>query len=62
MLGDVIVPRDPRDVVTPIDGVYDTPSTVADQLIWLRSAGFMATTAWLERDLAVLLGDLIGTR
>lgn len=62
VLGDVIIPSDPRDAVTPIDGVYDTPSTVADQLIWLRSAGFAATTAWLERDLAVLVGDLIGTR
>lgn len=56
--GDVIVPTDPGDIVTPIDGVYDTPSTVADQLLWLQAAGFVATTAWLERDLAVLVGDL----
>ena len=32
VLGDVIVPDNPHDVVTPIDGVYDTPSTVADQV------------------------------
>lgn len=58
VLGDVIVPDDPSDVVTPIDGVYDKPSTVADQLAWLRAAGFTATTTWLDRDLAVLVGDL----
>jgi len=62
VLGDLIVPRDPRDVVTPIDHVYDTPSTAADQLVWMRAAGLVATTAWLERDLAVLVGDLNGTR
>jgi tRNA (cmo5U34)-methyltransferase len=58
VLGDIIVPEDPRDVVTPIDGVYDQPSTVAEQLAWLRAAGFMAAVSWLEHDLAVLIGDL----
>ncbi len=58
VLGDLIVPDDRRDAVTPIDGVYDKPSTLAEQLAWLRAAGFVATTAWLERDLAVLVGDL----
>jgi tRNA (cmo5U34)-methyltransferase len=60
VLGDVIVPDDPSGVVTPIDGVYDKPSTVAEQLAWLQAAAFVATTAWLERDLAVLAGDLGG--
>lgn len=59
VLGDVIIPDDPGDVVTPIDGLYDKPSTVADQLAWLRAAGFGASTSWLERDLAVLVGDLV---
>ena len=27
VLGDVVIPDDPVDVVTPIDGVYDQPST-----------------------------------
>jgi tRNA (cmo5U34)-methyltransferase len=57
VLGDVVVPVDPGDVVTPIDGEYDQPSTVADQLEWLESAGFTASVAWLDRDLAVLVGD-----
>jgi tRNA (cmo5U34)-methyltransferase len=55
VLGDVVVPEDPADVLTPIDGVYDRPSTVADQLAWLRAAGLDARVAWAERDLAVLV-------
>jgi tRNA (cmo5U34)-methyltransferase len=58
VLGDVIIPDDSNDVITPIDGVYDKPSTVSDQLAWLRAAGFTATATWLERDLAVLVADL----
>ncbi|MGH8142822.1 MAG: methyltransferase domain-containing protein [Steroidobacteraceae bacterium] len=58
VLGDLIVPDDPRDVITAIDGVHDRPSTLAEQLAWLRVAGFVATTVWVESDLAVLVGDL----
>ena len=56
VLGDLVVPADPADVVTPIDGVYDTPSTAAEQLEWLREAGLAAHVAWSHRDLAVLVG------
>ena len=55
VLGDVVVPEDPADVVTPIDGVYDQPSTVAEQLGWLRRRGPRPRVAWSERDLAVLV-------
>ncbi|MEP6952775.1 MAG: class I SAM-dependent methyltransferase [Solirubrobacteraceae bacterium] len=55
VLGDVVVPEDPADVVTPIDGVYDQPSTVAEQLGWLRDAGLTPRVAWAEGDLAVLV-------
>ena len=58
VLGDLIVPEDRGDAVTPIDGVYDKPSTVPEQLAWLRDAGLVSATSWLERDLAVLVGDL----
>jgi tRNA (cmo5U34)-methyltransferase len=54
VLGDVVVPEDPADVVTPIDGVYDRPSTVHEQLGWLAAAGFDAELVWRDRDLAVL--------
>jgi tRNA (cmo5U34)-methyltransferase len=58
VLGDVIVPEDPADVVTPIDGVYDQPSRIEEQLSWLAAAGFDATVRWRHRDLAVLAATL----
>jgi tRNA (cmo5U34)-methyltransferase len=58
VLGDVVVPLEPADVVTPIDdGGYDKPDTVPDQLAWLAAAGFRARVHWSDRDLAVLVGD-----
>jgi tRNA (cmo5U34)-methyltransferase len=56
VVGDVVVPENPSDAVTPIDGEYDTPDTVADQLSWLADAGLRASVAWAHRDLAVLAG------
>lgn len=57
VLGDVVVPEDPADIVTPIDGEHDTPSPVADQLRWLGAAGLAARVAWQRRDLAVLVAE-----
>ncbi len=57
VIGDLVVPDDPADVVTAIDWEYDLPSSAAEQLAWLREAGFAARVAWSERDLAVLVGD-----
>lgn len=57
VLGDLIVPDDPNDVVTPIDRVYDQPSTLAEQQTWLRAARLSPSTLWVERDLAVLVAD-----
>jgi tRNA (cmo5U34)-methyltransferase len=56
VLGDVVVPDDPCDVVTPIDRDYDTPSSVAEQLSWLTAAGLDAELVWTSHDLAVLVG------
>ena len=53
VLGDVVVPERPEDAVIEIDGVYDVPSSVADQLSWLREAGFDADAAFVRADLAV---------
>ena len=52
VLGDVVVPERPEDAVIEIDGVYDTPSTVAEQLAWLRDAGFA------QADARMITGDL----
>jgi tRNA (cmo5U34)-methyltransferase len=54
VLGDVVVPDDPADVVTPIDDDYDTPSSIADQLGWLAAAGLEPRVHWTRHDLAVL--------
>jgi tRNA (cmo5U34)-methyltransferase len=58
VLGDVIVPDDPADAITPIDGVYDTPDRLDDQLAWLDAAGFTTQVTWHERDLAVVVGTV----
>jgi tRNA (cmo5U34)-methyltransferase len=60
VIGDVVVPGDPTDAVTPIDGDYDTPSSVPDQLAWLAAAGLRPRVAWQRRDLAVLVGEAPG--
>lgn len=54
VLADVVVPESEADVVTPIDGEFDLPDRVGDQLRWLRDAGLDAETAWSYKDLAVL--------
>jgi tRNA (cmo5U34)-methyltransferase len=53
VLGDVVVPERPEDAVIEIDGVYDVPSSVAEQLSWLREAGFDADATSVRADLAV---------
>jgi tRNA (cmo5U34)-methyltransferase len=55
VLGDLVVPDDPADVVTPIDGVYDRPSSIDDQFRWLAAAGLAAEVVWARQDLAVIV-------
>jgi tRNA (cmo5U34)-methyltransferase len=57
ILGDVVIPEEPRDVVTPLSEDYDRPSTTADQLGWLAESGFEAIVTWAERDLVVVRAD-----
>ena len=53
----MVVPDDPVDEIAPIDGIYDGPSRVDEQLGWLAAAGFTPAVAWTQRDLAVLVAD-----
>ena len=53
VLGDIVTPERPDDAVIEIDGVYDIPSSVAEQLAWLDEAGFDADAAYVRTDLAV---------
>lgn len=57
VLADVVVPDDPADIVTPIDGVYDVPSRLDEQLEWLEAAGLSPAVTWCRRDLAVVTAD-----
>jgi tRNA (cmo5U34)-methyltransferase len=58
VLADVVVPDDPADAVTPLDGGYDLPDPVSDLLRWLADAGFAARATWAHRDMAVVGADL----
>jgi tRNA (cmo5U34)-methyltransferase len=57
VLGDVVVPDDPADVVTPLDEGYDMPSPAREQLQWLADAGLTPALRWSRRDLAVIVAD-----
>jgi tRNA (cmo5U34)-methyltransferase len=57
VLADVVVPDDPEDSVTPVDGVHDKPSPLPDQLDWLHQAGFDTSVTWQHRDLVVITAD-----
>ena len=57
VLGDVVVPEDPADAITPLSPDYDLPSSVAEQLAWLREAGLETSVTWSARDLAVITAD-----
>jgi tRNA (cmo5U34)-methyltransferase len=58
VLGDVIIPANPTDAVTPIEPGVDLPDRIADLLIWLDEAGFTAQPTWVRNDLAVIKADL----
>jgi tRNA (cmo5U34)-methyltransferase len=60
VLGDVVVPVNQTDAVTPLIADHDRPSTLADQLQWLDEAGFEASTVWSEHDLVVVRADRRG--
>lgn len=56
VLGDVVVPADPADAVTPLTAGHDQPSRLDEQLDWLRATRLVAA-AWTECDLAVIIAD-----
>jgi tRNA threonylcarbamoyl adenosine modification protein (Sua5/YciO/YrdC/YwlC family) len=57
VLGDVVIPEAPGVAATPLTPGFDKPSTVADQLEWLRDAGFDARVSWSHGDLAVIVAE-----
>lgn len=57
VMGDVVVPGDPRDAVTPLSPDYDMPSSVDELLGWLEEAEFESHVVWSFKDLAVISSD-----
>ncbi len=57
VLGDLVLPADPADAVTPVSFDHDRPSTLVDQLGRLAEVGFDATVVWSEHDLVVVRAD-----
>jgi len=57
VLGDVVIPDDPADALTPLSPGFDLPSRADEQLAWLHAAGLDGRVAWAERDLAVIVAS-----
>lgn len=61
VLADVIVPDYPARALIPLTPGYDRPSPLADQLGWLRAAGFRsADVVWRNDDLAIVVAEAAG--
>ena len=58
VLGDVVVPPEGQEGPIDIDWEMDVPDSVADQLAWLRAAGFAAEASSVRMDLAVFRARL----
>jgi tRNA (cmo5U34)-methyltransferase len=59
VLADVVVPRPGQEGPILIDWEMDVPDSAADQVAWLRAAGFDARAEHIRADLAVLVADLL---
>lgn len=57
VMGDVVVPDDPDDAVTPLSEGYDHPSSLLELSGWLADAGFRAAITWQWKDIAVFSCD-----
>ncbi|HZT93148.1 MAG TPA: class I SAM-dependent methyltransferase [Gaiellaceae bacterium] len=58
VLGDLVVPERPQDAAIFVDWEMDVPSSVAEQLEWLREAGFDAGATYVRPDLAVFTAGM----
>ena len=57
VLGDVVIPEDAGDAVTPLEPDVDTPDDLPSQLTWLKAAGLSPSVVWTYKDLAVIAAD-----
>jgi tRNA (cmo5U34)-methyltransferase len=54
VLADVVDPVDPSYVVTHIDPEVDHPSTLDENIAWLKGAGLFPEVTYSDRDLVVI--------
>lgn len=59
VLGDIIVSGDVRHDVMELDRDYEFPSTIAEQVSWLRDAKLWSRVLWKKDNLAVLVAHLM---
>jgi tRNA (cmo5U34)-methyltransferase len=57
VLGDVVVPENPADAITPLTPGHDMPSPVDDLVDWLRQANLDPCVVWRVADLVVIRAD-----
>ncbi|MDQ6816239.1 MAG: L-histidine N(alpha)-methyltransferase [Actinomycetota bacterium] len=57
-IADVVVPAEADPAQTALTDGYDKPSPLADQLEWLKQAGFDARVTWEHADLAVIAAQV----
>jgi tRNA (cmo5U34)-methyltransferase len=57
VLCDVVVPEQPPAIPVPLDDGIDQPSSLSDQLDWLRAAGLLPTVLFAQGDLCVLAAE-----
>jgi tRNA (cmo5U34)-methyltransferase len=57
VMGDVVIPDDAADAVTPIAPEHDRPERTRDLLAWLLAAGLSPRVTWHWRDLVVIVGQ-----
>src|SRR5262249_24977902 len=57
VLGDVVVPERPEDAAIEIDWVMDLPSSVPEQVEWLREAGYETDVRLVRPYLALFVAQ-----
>jgi tRNA (cmo5U34)-methyltransferase len=58
VLGDVVIPVEPDDAVTPLEEGVDLPDSLDEQVRWLEEAGFIPRVVWAWKDVAVVRADV----
>lgn len=58
VMGDVVVPDDPADALIENEPGYDHPSSIDEQLTWMKRCGLSPVVLWTCKDLAVVRAEI----